>query len=162
MQKLTGIESHGTTESNGWFIREDILRTVKRRRMLTSYAGQRRQSQHGRAQWLISCREIEYPDIWASIHKINSKMQKSGCLPCFCWWIGSDISLASHLETFLTLPQVKHSQITVEKLWTVLCAHCTCMEGLGESWFHIATFLFILEDNVQVKKRLSSICLPSS
>ena len=64
------------------------------------------------------------------------------------------ISLASHPGAFLALAQVKHSQrisatplkpwVSVEKVGTVLCAHCTCMAGLEEACSHIAALLFIL------------------
>ena len=67
---------------------------------------------------------------------------------------------------------MKHSQrvsatplkpwIAVEKVGTVLCAHCTCMAGLGEACSHIAALLFTLEANTQMKKRFSCTSLPCS
>ena len=50
----------------------------------------------------------------------------------------------------------------MEKAGTVLCAHCTCMAGLGEACSHIGALLFTLEANTQIKKRLSCTSLPCS
>ena len=89
-------------------------------------------------------------------------------------WVSnvSVVSLASCPGTFLALAQVKHSQrisasplkpwIAVEKVGTVLCAHCTCKAGLGEACSHIAALLFALEANTQMKKTLSCTSLPCS
>ena len=60
---------------------------------------------------------------------------------------------------------VRHSQklsLTPVKPWiaaemsgTVLCAHCTCMSGLGEACSHVAAVLFTLEANTRFQKNLS-------
>ena len=58
---------------------------------------------------------------------------------------------------YLFLANVKHSQSLSSpslKVWVafkasgeVLCAHCTCMAGLGEACSHIAAVLFTAEAN---------------
>ena len=60
---------------------------------------------------------------------------------------------------------VKHSQrlsstplkpwVAAEMLGTVLCAHCTCMAGLGEACSHIAAVLFTLEANTRIMSNVS-------
>lgn len=60
---------------------------------------------------------------------------------------------------------VKHSQrlsSTPLKTWaaaemrgTVLCAHCTCMAGLGEACSHIAAVLFAVEANTRIRSNVS-------
>ena len=44
----------------------------------------------------------------------------------------------------------------------VVCAHCTCMAGLGEACSHIAALLFTVKANTQVKKRTACTSLPCS
>lgn len=66
--------------------------------------------------------------------------------------------------------QVKHSQRlsdTPLKVWVaikengeIICAHCNCMAGLGEVCSHVATALFTVEANTQVKNHTSSTSLP--
>ena len=61
---------------------------------------------------------------------------------------------------------VRHSQslsatplrpwIAAEKSGTILCAHCTCMAGLGEACSHIAALLFAAEAQTQITKNTSS------
>ena len=65
---------------------------------------------------------------------------------------------------------VRHSQwlsdtplrarVVVEVLRTVLCAHYTCMGGLGEACLHIAAVLFALESNTRISNILSIISEP--
>ena len=60
---------------------------------------------------------------------------------------------------------VKHSQrlsstplkvwVAAEMLGTVLCAHCTCMAGLGEACSHIAAVLFTMEANTRIRGNVS-------
>ena len=60
---------------------------------------------------------------------------------------------------------VRHSQqvsATLAKLWvaaeksgTVICAHCTCMAGLGEACFHISVLMFVMEANIKMQKNVS-------
>ena len=60
---------------------------------------------------------------------------------------------------------VRHSQrlsasplkawIAAEMLGTILCAHCTCMAGLGEACSHILAVLFAAEANRRILKNVS-------
>ena len=60
---------------------------------------------------------------------------------------------------------VRHSQrlsasllkpwIAAEMLGTILCAHCTCMAGLGGACSHIAAVLFAAEANIRILKNAS-------
>ena len=43
-----------------------------------------------------------------------------------------------------------------------MCAHCTCMAGIGEACTHIAALLFAAEANTQVKSQFSCTSLPCS
>ena len=72
--------------------------------------------------------------------------------------------------TFSVRAHGRHSQrlsatplrpwVAVEKIGSVLCAHCNCMAGLGEACSHIAAALFVLEANVQARKSMSCMSLP--
>ena len=42
--------------------------------------------------------------------------------------------------------------VTAEKNETVICAHCTCMAGLGEACSHISALMFVLEANTNRQK----------
>ena len=65
---------------------------------------------------------------------------------------------------------VKHSQrlsAVSLKVWVaikhngeIICAHCTCMAGLGETCSHVAALLFTAEANSQFKQQTSSTSLP--
>ena len=76
------------------------------------------------------------------------------------------------LTTYLFFANVKHLQSLSSpslKVWVafkasgeVLCAHCTCMAGLGETCSHIAAVLFTAEGNTRVKSQFSSTSLPCS
>ena len=44
----------------------------------------------------------------------------------------------------------------------VLCAHCTCIAGIGEACSYIAALLFAAEANTQLKSQHSSTSLPCS
>ena len=90
-------------------------------------------------------------------------------------WV-SNISVickqATKAKVFILMALVKHSQrLTAPplKVWVatkqqgeVLCAHCTCMAGLGEACSHIAALLFAVETNTQLKSQFSSTSLPCS
>ena len=135
-------------------------------------------SKQGRARWVTDWQqwpEVEYPDIFNYLEatpSLYTQNQLKAWMLTISGWVSnvSFISLASRPGTFLAIAQVKHSQristtpltpwITVEKVGTVLCAHCTCMAGLGEACSHIAALLFTLEANTHMKKRLSCTSLP--
>ena len=63
---------------------------------------------------------------------------------------------------YMITVSVRHSQklsvhpakpwVAVKQSGTVVCAHCSCMAGLGEACSHIAALLFTLEANTKMKK----------
>ena len=88
-------------------------------------------------------------------------------------WVNSVTVLSiGKQKNYLFLAVVKHSQslsVALLKVWIaikedgeVLCAHCTCMAGLGEACFHVAAVLFAAEANAITKRQFSSTSLPCS
>ena len=89
-------------------------------------------------------------------------------------WVGNvtvrRVPCAQH--TCVVNARVRHSQrifatavhawVAVEQGGVVLCAHCTCMAGLGEACSHIATILFTLDSNTRTKQSTSCTSLPCS
>ena len=77
----------------------------------------------------------------------------------------SNIRILSLGEVSLLLADVKHSQkltatplhpwIAAERNGIIICAHCTCMAGLGEACSHISALLFSTEANTQTRKNTS-------
>ena len=75
-------------------------------------------------------------------------------------------------KSYLFTALVKHSQrlslpplkvwVAVKQSGEVLCAHCSCMAGLGEACSHVAAVLFTAEANTQTKRQFSSTSLPCS
>uniref|UniRef100_A0A1X7SP42 PHD-type domain-containing protein n=1 Tax=Amphimedon queenslandica TaxID=400682 RepID=A0A1X7SP42_AMPQE len=67
---------------------------------------------------------------------------------------------------------VRHSQrlstppakpwVAVKQNGTVVCAHCSCMAGLGEACSHIAALLFTLEANTKMIQNTTCTSLPCS
>ena len=65
----------------------------------------------------------------------------------------------------LLTARVRHSQqvsATPVKPWvaaengeTIICAHCTCMAGLGEACCHISAVFFVLEATTKMQKNVS-------
>lgn len=89
-------------------------------------------------------------------------------------WVDSvyvaEIQSCKH--TYLVSAHVRHSQrisASPTKAWMavkqdgrIICAHCTCMAGLGEACSHMAAVLFTFEANTQTKKTFSTTSLPCS
>ena len=48
-----------------------------------------------------------------------------------------------------------HPWRAAEKIGTIVCAHCTCIAGVGEACSHIAALLFAAETNIQMMKNTS-------
>ena len=44
----------------------------------------------------------------------------------------------------------------------LICAHCTCMAGLGEACSHVAAVLFTADANTKIKAGFSATSLPCS
>ena len=73
---------------------------------------------------------------------------------------------------YMVTAAVRHSQklsvpsakpwVAVKQNGTVVCAHCSCMAGLGEACSHIAAVLFTLEANMTVNKNTSCTSQPCS
>ena len=71
---------------------------------------------------------------------------------------------------YLIMASVKHSQklsvpplnawIALEQSGVIVCAHCTCMAGLGEVCSHIAAVLFLMEANTKMKVKTSCTSPP--
>ena len=68
-------------------------------------------------------------------------------------WVDVQVyPIPSRAATFLVRARIRRSQrlsattlrplVAVEKIGSVLCAHCNCMAGLGEACSHIAAVLF--------------------
>ena len=55
-----------------------------------------------------------------------------------------------------------HPWVAVEPNGIVLCAHCTCMAGLGEACSHVATLLFTMEINTRLLNNTSCTSLACS
>ena len=88
-------------------------------------------------------------------------------------WVSDIVCTVTRSSSFkLYLFTVKHSQslslpslkvwVSVKQSGEVLCAHCTCMAGAGEACSHIASVLFTLDLNTQMKQQFSCTSLPCS
>ena len=72
------------------------------------------------------------------------------------------LSLGDSFQASVLRATVKHSQklsaaplypwIAAERNGRTLCAHCTCMAGLGEACSHIAALLFAAEAHTKIRK----------
>lgn len=75
-----------------------------------------------------------------------------------------------YTTNYLFTALVKHSQalsIPALKVWIVvvssgevICAHCTCMAGVGEVCAHVGALLFTAEANTRAKQQISCTSLP--
>ena len=126
--------------------------------------------------------QVEYPDIFinatSSYTKEQLKAYKSldGYNYFVQGWVGKVEVLQNVIHGDITVvvlkAAVKHSQslsrpslhpwIAAEKRGTILCAHCTCMAGVGEACSHIAALLFTAETNTRMMKNTSCTSLPCS
>ena len=94
-------------------------------------------------------------------------MQVLGC------WLGRQYvcacSCRDNSKMILTA-SVRHSQsvtatplkpwVAAEKCGNIVCAHCTCMAGLGEACSHIAALLFSAEAHTKYIKSIAIFVLP--
>jgi len=90
-------------------------------------------------------------------------------------WVTNIVVVSCHASRpriFILMALVKHSQrltVPAVKVWVatkndgeVMCAHCSCMAGLGEACSHIAALLFAAQTNTELKTQYTCTSLPCS
>lgn len=88
-------------------------------------------------------------------------------------WVGKVEALVQNDHDIVVLRgNVRHSQsisspmvhpwVAAKRKGTVICAHCTCMAGLGEVCAHVGAILFHAEANTQKRKQTSCTSGPCS
>ena len=83
---------------------------------------------------------------------------------CTDGWVDQVMSYAIERGVLL-IARIRHSHqvsatpvnlwVAAEKGGTVICAHCTCMAGLGEACSHNSALMFALEANTTMQKNAS-------
>ena len=82
------------------------------------------------------------------------------------------VNTANKAKVYVFTALVKHSQslslpslkpwVAIDQSGIVVCAHCTCMAGYGEACSHVASVLFTVEANTQMKQQFPCTSLPCS
>ena len=139
-------------------------------------------SLHG-LQW-YEWPDVTYPDVYNYLintpsfcthEQLKAYKSMDGYNLYSSGWV-SDLTMIGNQiarpKVFIFMALVKHSQrlsVPPLKVWVatrqngvVLCAHCTCMAGIGEACSHVAALLFAAEANTQLKSQHSSTSLPCS
>lgn len=125
--------------------------------------------------------DVEYPDVYnylidapSPYTKKSLKSYKSldGFIFLRSGWVGEMklTKAAKDGKKVFKTAKVRHSQtvsslpldswVAVEKDGTVICAHCTCMAGLGEACSHIAAVLLALDARTRHNEEAACTSLP--
>ena len=74
---------------------------------------------------------------------------------------GSKVIVTAYVRHSQSISQAKiRPWFAAEQSGTIICAHCTCMAGLGEACSHISALLFAAETHTRLVKNTACTSLP--